>query len=105
MKKITLNELLHESKYQKTNIKVGSKGGSSFWYCGKGDLSYSIPAIRDIRKRLMSQCKSNLYQLKYRQEHLDQLYETTYKVAVEKRKIKDIKGHGKSDSGTLQSER
>lgn len=88
MKK-TLNDLLQEKKYQKTNIKVGSKSGSSFWYCGKGDIAYAIPEIEKARKRTLKQVKGTLYQLKYRQEHLDEVYNEILKQA-KKKKIKNF---------------
>lgn len=83
MKK-TLNDLLKEKKYQKTNIKVGSKSGSRFWYCGKGDIAYSLPEIEKARKRTLKQVKGTLYQLKYRQEHLDEVYAEILKQAKKK---------------------
>ena len=80
MKK-TLNDLLQDKKYQKTNIKVGSKSGSGFWYCGKGNLAYSLPEINKAREKLIKQSKGNLYQLQYRQKHLDDIYANTLKEA------------------------
>lgn len=87
MKK-TLIELLEDKKYQKANIKVGSKSGSSFWYCGKGSVACSIPDIKKMNGRLLKQSKGTLYQLIYRQEHLDELYEEIFNKA--KKKVKDI---------------
>ena len=89
MKK-TLNELLQDKKYQKTNIKVGSKSGSSFWYCGKGNLAYSLPEIKKAREKLLRQSKGNVHQLKYRLANLDKIYEESIKKITKKRKIKDM---------------
>lgn len=41
----TLIQLLNEPKYYKCNIKVGSKNGSGFWYCGKASLEYALDEI------------------------------------------------------------
>lgn len=83
MKK-TLNELLKDKKYQKANIKVGSKSGTSFWYCGKGNFVYSLPEIRKAREKLLKQSKGTLSQLQYRQSHLDEIYEEILKIAKKK---------------------
>lgn len=83
MKK-TLIELLKETKYQNANIKVGSKSGSSFWYCGKGNLAYSLPEIKKARERLLKQSKGTLTQLQYRLNHLDKIYDDTLKKAKKK---------------------
>ena len=87
MKK-TLNELLQDKKYQKANIKVGSKGGSSFWYCGKCNLAYSLPEINKAREKLIRQSKGTLHQLQYRKKHLDELYDETLERA--KKKVKNF---------------
>ena len=90
MKKKTLIELLQESKYQKTNIKVGSKNGSSLWYCGKGNLAYSLPEIKRARTDLLQQSKGVLHQFQYRLEHLDEIYEEMFaKARKGKIKVKD----------------
>ena len=86
MKK-TLIELLQDKKYQKTNIKVGSKSGSGFWYCGKGDKAFSIPDIKKIRERLLKQSKGLLKQLQNRLLNLDSIYDKTLERA--KNKVKD----------------
>lgn len=83
MKK-TLIETLKDTKYQKANIKVGSKSGSSFWYCGKGNVAYSLPEIKKARERLLRQSKGTLFQLQYRQKHLDEIYDDTLKKAKKK---------------------
>lgn len=92
MKK-TLNDLLQDKKYQKANIKVGSKSGSSFWYCGKGNLAYSLPEINKAREKLLRQSKGMLFQLQYRQKHLDKIYDETLKKA--KKKVKDFEEYKK----------
>lgn len=99
MKK-TLNELLQEKKYQSANIKVGSKNGSSFWYCGKGNLVYSIPAIKEARNKLLRQCHNLLRQLENRQEHLDEIYAATLEKA-KKRNVKNLQTYVK----TLESKK
>lgn len=86
-----LIDLLNEPKYQKANLKIGSKSGSSFWYCGKGKLKVCMPEIRLVRKKLLKQCKGLLYQSQYRLEHLDEIYEVNIKLAKQKYKEKKIK--------------
>ena len=94
--KQTLRELLNDKKYQDTNIKVGSKSGTSFFYCGKGDKAYSIPAIRNARENLLKQIKVHYDSLTYRYKHLDKIYEETYeKARSEKRKVKDFEAYHK----------
>lgn len=87
MKK-TLIELLQEPKYQKCNIKVGSKSGTSFWYCGKGQLDFSLPAIKKARSSLLKQNHSMLYQLQYRLTNLDKLYDSLLK--SNRKKVKNF---------------
>ena len=93
MKK-TLNEILQDTKYQKANIKVGSKSGCGFWYCGKGNIAYSLPEIKKARERLLKQSKGTLYQLQYRQSHLDEIYAETLNKA-KKKGIKNFEGYQK----------
>ena len=92
MKK-TLIELLEDKKYQKSNIKVGSKGGNGFWYCGKGNFTYSLPEIKKAREKLLRQSKGTLYQLKYRLKNLDKLYEETLNKV--KKKVKNLEEYKK----------
>lgn len=86
MKK-TLNELVNDPKYLKCNIKIGSKSGSSLWYCGK--CKNFEKDLDKIRRKLLAQSKGTLYQLQFRQKHLDRLYEQLYKETIKKGKIKD----------------
>lgn len=103
MKKI-LNEILKDKKYQKTNIKVGSKSGSGFWYCGKGNLAYSLPEIKKARERLLKQSKGTLYQLQFRQSHLDEIYVETLKKA-KKKGIKNLEEYQKKLNINKERER
>ena len=88
MMKKTLSSVLQQTKYQKANVKIGSKGGSSFWYCGKGNNTYSIQAIKQARHNLLKQSQRMLKNYEDRLEHLDEIYEQTYKKSL-KRKIKN----------------
>ena len=83
MKK-TLIELLNEPKYQKTNIKVGSKSGSSFWYCGKGNIAYSLPAIKKAREQTLKQNHKALDNLTKRLNNIDLIYQEIYQNAKSK---------------------
>lgn len=82
--KKTLEELLQESKYNKCNVKIGSKQGSSFWYCGKGNLTFSLPEIKKARIKTLAQNKKNMKSLIYRLEHLEEIYEETIRQAKKK---------------------
>lgn len=94
MKK-TLSELLTEDKrYTKVNVKIGSRNGSSFWYCGKGNPIYSIPAIRNARTNLLRQSKGILCQLEYRLKNLDKIYQETL-INSRKRKMKNREDYEK----------
>lgn len=103
MKK-TLNEVLKDTKYQKANIKVGSKSGGCFWYCGKGNLAYSLPEIKKVRERLLRQSKGTLFQLQYRQKYLDKIYDDTLK-AAQKRGIKNFEEYQKKLNNKKEQER
>ena len=69
-----LNELLLMPKYRNLNVKVGSKSGSSFWYCGKAGKG----CLKDIERAYtytLPQSKVVLRNLEKRLEHLDEIYE------------------------------
>ena len=84
----TLRELLKEKKYQECNIKVGSKGGSSFWYCGKVLPYLTVPLINEEREKLLEQSKRTLKLVENRIKNLDKIYE---------RIINENKGKHKND--------
>ena len=87
--KKTLGEILQENKYQTCNVKIGSKQGSSFWYCGKGNIAYSLPEIKKARASTLAQSHRTLTNYIYRLENLDKIYDDTIKKA-KKRKMKEI---------------
>ena len=82
----TLGELLQEEKYQKCNLKIGSKGGSSFWYCGSGKLSYALPQIEKAFESVKRNNMAVLNKLHYRYKHIDKIYNDLFK---EKEKAKE----------------
>lgn len=86
----TLIELLREVKYQNANVKIGSKSGSSFWYCGKGNFAFSLPAIRKAREISLKKNYKILNDLKQRLNNLDLIYQKIYQ-AANKKGIKDKK--------------
>ena len=100
-----LIELLNEKKYQKVNVKIGSKGGSSFWYCGKGNTTYSINEIKKAREKTIRQSKGALKQAKYRLENLDMIYATNIEKVIKNCNIKDIEAYKKKMHTTLEKER
>ena len=70
----TLNDILHQSKYKDCNVKIGSKGGSSFYYCGKANPLYSIPLLKNIWKNLLEQNIKAKENLEKRLANLDNIY-------------------------------
>lgn len=84
----TLKQLLHEKKYQKVNVKIGSKSGSSFFYCGKAQTIWSFPDIKREREKLLRQSHKLKNALLKRLNNLDKIYEETYYKA-KKRGIKN----------------
>ena len=90
MKK-TLNEILHDKKYKSVNLKIGSKQGSSFWYCGSGSLLYTIPTIKKVRVSTLAQLHRALSSYEYRRDNLDKIYDETLELAKQREKpIKDF---------------
>lgn len=71
----TLRTLLKERKYQNCNVKIGSKGGSGFWYCGKASQYHSTPLINMERESLIRQSKNTLALLNRRLKNLDRIYD------------------------------
>ena len=102
--KTTLEELLMQSKYQTCNVKIGSKQGSSFWYCGKGNIAYSITDIKKIRQRLLEQSHNQLKAFTYRLEHLDEIYEETFKEQL-KKGIKNVESYKTNANIRKENER
>lgn len=102
-KKKTLIDLLQENKYQVANVKIRSKNGSSFWYCGKGKLSSSLPAIKRARETTLRWLKNTIKQQEYRLEHLDELYEKAIKNA--KGKVKNYELYQKQMATKRELER
>lgn len=102
MKKLL--DLLEEEKYQKCNVKIGSKQGSSFWYCGKAKLTYSLPCINKEKQKLIDQSTSNLKQLQYRLKHLDKIYQDNIN-AAKKNGVKDFEKYERKMLRKLESER
>lgn len=90
----TLEQLLLTKKYRNVNVKIGSKNGSSFWYCGKGHLA--IPEIRKIKTQLKRQSHKTLADLKERLENLDDIYEQTFEIAKTNPRIKSIVAYEKT---------
>lgn len=87
----TLGELLITPLYQRINVKIGSKQGSSFFYCGKG--KEAIKELNKINKQLVKQNTLTLNNLKTRLEHLDEIYQERINLAKEKGKITDLKSY------------
>ena len=100
-----LIDLLNEKKYQKVNVKIGSKSGSSFWYCGKGNTNYSLYEIKKAREKTLRQSKGALKQAQYRLENLDMIYATNIEKVIKKGTIKDIEAYRKKMHTTLEKER
>ena len=88
MKK-TLSELLKEPRFKKSNVKIGSKGGSSFWYCGKANPIYSTIPIRKARESLLKQVHKAKDRAVFRLEHREEIYAETLEKA-KKKTIKDM---------------
>ena len=84
----TLDEILKDKKYKQCNIKVGSKNGSSFWYCGRANIIYSKVDLEKAQKRLYNQNTKTISLLTKRLDHLDQIYNETITNA-KKRNIKN----------------
>lgn len=80
----TLGTLLKERKYQNCNVKIGSKGGSGFWYCGKGELTFSLPAISQANVTTHKQTLKALLALQNRLDNLDLVYQEIYQKAKKK---------------------
>ena len=85
----TLGTLLKERKYQNCNVKIGSKGGSGFWYCSKADQFHSTPLINTERELLIRQSKNTLALLNRRLKNLDKIYDDIIEKA-KARKTKDF---------------
>lgn len=107
-----LKDLLNEKKYQKVNVKIGSKQGSCFWYCGEGDLALSLPEINNANIIHKERSKNKLEQLKYRLEHLDKIYEAIIEETRQrmiknpkKCKVKDFDKYVKKTLKTKELER
>lgn len=83
----TLNELLKEKKYKECNVKIGSKNGSGFYYCGKANLIYSLKELERANEKLYRQNTNVISQLTKRYNQLDQIYNAT----IEKAKKRNIK--------------
>lgn len=92
MKK-TLQSLLEQNKFKKVNVKIGSKGGSSFWYCGKANPIYSLPALKTIRATLLKRTHKEIENLKYRYDHIDEIYAKNIEDAKER--VKDFEAYKK----------
>lgn len=90
-----LKELLTENTFQNVNVKIGSKQGSSFWYCGSGNSNISIPAIRKIRQTMLNQNKRIVLSLRFRLKHLDRLYEEVIQERIKKHGEEDIENYKK----------
>ena len=87
----TLGTLLKERKYQNCNVKIGSKGGSGFWYCSKASQYHSTPLINMERESLIRQSKNTLALLNRRLKNLDKIYDDI----IEKAKARETKDFDK----------
>jgi len=87
----TLGTLLKEKKYQNCNVKIGSKGGSGFWYCSQASQYHSIPLINMERESLIRQSKNTLALLNRRLKNLDKIYDDI----IENAKAREIKDFDK----------
>ena len=101
----TLYELLNEKKYEKLNVKIGSKSGSSFWYCGKGDKKFSFPAIKSISRPIKKQNQKKLEIAEKRLEHLDEIYDKNIDDKIKQGKVKDIEKYLKAQNEKREGER
>ena len=106
----TLRQILEEKKIKNCNVKIGSKEGSSFWYCGKAKLLYSEPILNEINLELIRQDKTLLKEWKYRYDHLDHIYENIIKQAKEdirngNKKVKDFNAYVKTLMDKKEKER
>ena len=85
----TLREVLEQGIYQKVNVKVGSKQGSSFFYCGKGKY-----AVFEISKKIQKEMKAQIAQQKRNLENrllnLDKIYQEKKESALKDGKIKNV---------------
>lgn len=87
----TLGELLTTPLCNRINVKIGSKQGSSFFYCGKG--REAIKELNKINKQLVKQNLNTLKILNDRLKNLDKVYEERIKLALAKGKITDTESY------------
>lgn len=100
----TLRELLEQGTYQKVNVKVGSKQGSSFFYCGKGKY-----AVLEISKKIQKEMKAQIAQQKRNLEtrllNLDKIYQDKKESALKDGKIKNVAEYIKSLDKSYKKEK
>lgn len=88
MSKRSLEQLLYGSLYQRVNVKIGSKQGSSFFYCGKG-----CEAVAALEKTITQSMRKQMNKAKKNSEtrlaNLDELYEERFTKTLQERKIKN----------------
>ena len=84
----TLLETLNKTKFQKVNVKIGSKQGSSFFYCGSG--SNAIPHIsKKIDGTMLRQAQNRKKLLINRLTNLDKIYQDRINKAIKSGKVKN----------------
>ena len=104
MSKRSLEQLLYGSLYQRVNVKIGSKQGSSFFYCGKG-----CEAIAALEKSITVSMRKQMRKMKDNAEkrlaNLDEIYEERFTKALQEKKIKDPNTYYQNLMATKERER
>ena len=86
----TLSKRLETLKDKGLNVKIGSIGGSSFWYCHPLDDT-TTNEIKRLKPIYLNRNTKNLERDTCRLENIDTIYEKETKEFINKGKIKDIR--------------
>lgn len=84
----TLQEALSKNKFQSVNVKIGSKQGSSFFYCGSGSNAISHIS-KKIDSAMLRQAQNRKKLLTNRLTNLDKIYQDRINKAIKSGRVKN----------------
>ena len=84
----TLQEILDKNKFQNVNVKIGSKQGSSFFYCGSGSNAISH-IVKKIDSAMLRQAQNRKKLLTNRLTNLDKIYQDRINKAIKSGRVKN----------------